>query len=142
MAQTLLHLWQRPRTAAVDCTIPPETHVSAAAAGGGGNRSGSLTQQSVSSCCCGCLAKLMRRLKKQGKMIRAAAVGPSRQPSLECRYDALSYSLNFDQCLVEDEDYLQFCAFSSRFVANGKGSDCQSPQQLVGAVGSATAAAS
>ncbi|CAN1136247.1 hypothetical protein LINPERPRIM_LOCUS20977 [Linum perenne] len=48
----------------------------------------------------------MRRLKKQGKMIRAAAVGPSWQLSLECRYDALSYSLNFDQCLLEDEDYL------------------------------------
>ncbi|XP_021300303.1 uncharacterized protein LOC110428719 [Herrania umbratica] len=74
------------------------------------------------SCCnCRCLARFMRKVKKQSKeMVRSA--GASRQSSFQCRYDPLSYSLNFDRSgcgsSVDDEDYYQFYAFSSRFVAN------------------------
>ncbi|KDP30557.1 hypothetical protein JCGZ_15266 [Jatropha curcas] len=71
-------------------------------------------------CCCWGLRKVLKKLKRQGRMLRAATT--SRQSSLECRYDPLSYSLNFDTSgcgsLVDDQDYYQFCAFSSRFVGN------------------------
>ncbi|CAK9136430.1 unnamed protein product [Ilex paraguariensis] len=66
------------------------------------------------NCCC--LSKLLRKLKKHKRMLRST----SRQASFQCRYDPLSYSLNFDTggCgSFLDEDYYQFCAFSSRFVA-------------------------
>ncbi|XVE94277.1 hypothetical protein REPUB_Repub01dG0267600 [Reevesia pubescens] len=73
------------------------------------------------SCCCGCVARIVRKVKKQSKdMVRG--VGASRQSSFQCRYDPLSYSLNFDKSgcggSVDDQDYYQFYAFSSRFVAN------------------------
>ncbi|OMO74979.1 hypothetical protein CCACVL1_16385 [Corchorus capsularis] len=72
-------------------------------------------------CCCGCLASFVRKVKKQSKeMVRVRGAGASRQTSFQCRYDPLSYSLNFDKSgcgsLEDDEDYLH--AFSSRFVAN------------------------
>ncbi|OMO92367.1 hypothetical protein COLO4_17639 [Corchorus olitorius] len=72
-------------------------------------------------CCCGCLARFVRKVKKQSKeMVRVRGAGASRQSSFQCRYDPLSYSLNFDQSgcgsLEDHEDYLH--AFSSRFVAN------------------------
>ncbi|CAI0401550.1 unnamed protein product [Linum tenue] len=107
MAQAWLHLWQRPRTAAVDCTATTEAETH--------NVAGVRTP-----CCCGCLAKLIRKLRKQGRMmIRAAAAGSSRQQTFQCRYDPLSYSLNFERSLLDDdEDYFQFCAFSSRFAAH------------------------
>ncbi|KAG6393918.1 hypothetical protein SASPL_144493 [Salvia splendens] len=69
---------------------------------------------SSSSNCCG-LSRLMRRLKKRSKMLHPSG----RQPALQCRYDPLSYSLNFDSGGSGDfldEDYYKFYAFSSRFV--------------------------
>ncbi|KAK4399542.1 hypothetical protein Sango_1429700 [Sesamum angolense] len=76
----------------------------------------------ASTNCCG-LSNLMRRLKKRSKMLHPA----SRQSSLQCRYDPLSYSLNFDTSGsgdLLDEDYYKFYAFSSRFVAAPR-TDCQ-----------------
>ena len=77
---------------------------------------------STSSHCPACLTKLVRKLKKQARII---SLVPSRQASFECRYDPLSYSLNFDDTstgcrnnLLDEDNYYKFCAFSSRFVAN------------------------
>ncbi|KAL3616722.1 hypothetical protein CASFOL_039116 [Castilleja foliolosa] len=59
----------------------------------------------------------MRRLKKRSKRLHPSA---SRQSSFQCRYDPLSYALNFDTSGpgdYRDEDYYKFYAFSSRFVA-------------------------
>ncbi|GKV24642.1 hypothetical protein SLEP1_g34227 [Rubroshorea leprosula] len=68
------------------------------------------------SCYGSCLRKLVRKVKKQGKaMLRAATAG--RPNKFECQYDPSSYSLNFDT-RIDDEDYYQFYAFSSRFAAN------------------------
>lgn len=80
------------------------------------------TNSSSSSNCCG-LSKLMRKLKKRSKMLHQA----SRQSSLQCRYDPMSYSLNFDRTGsgdFVDDDYYKFYAFSSRFVAAPR-ADCQ-----------------
>lgn len=77
---------------------------------------------SSSSNCCG-LSRLMRKLKRRGKMLQPA----SRQSSLQCRYDPLSYSLNFDTTGsgdFVDDDYYKFYAFSSRFVAAPR-NECQ-----------------
>ncbi|PON49081.1 hypothetical protein PanWU01x14_232410 [Parasponia andersonii] len=80
---------------------------------------------------CPCLTKMMRKLKKHARMIGLA---PSQQAStLQCSYDPLSYSLNFDDTSTGcrnllDEDYYQFCAFSSRFVANPR--TCPRPVAL------------
>nr|KYP50256.1 hypothetical protein KK1_027959 [Cajanus cajan] len=75
------------------------------------------TKSMVSTCHCCCLVtKLMRKLKRRGHTKSA-----SRQGSFQCRYDPLSYSLNFDSTgcgSLTDEDYYKFYAFSSRFVAN------------------------
>ncbi|KAG6392180.1 hypothetical protein SASPL_146391 [Salvia splendens] len=76
-------------------------------AGGGGSETASVATSSSSNCCG--LSRLMKRLKKR-----------SRQPALQCHYDPLSYSLNFDSGGSGDfldEDYYKFYAFSSRFVA-------------------------
>ncbi|XP_059295029.1 uncharacterized protein LOC132048118 [Lycium ferocissimum] len=84
---------------------------------------------SSSSSCCG-LSRLMRKLKRHSnKMLKTAtnSTYPSRQSSFQCRYDPLSYALNFDTTgtgSVSDEDYYKFCAFSSRFVATPKGDHC------------------
>ncbi|KAH7569672.1 hypothetical protein ACOSQ2_013562 [Xanthoceras sorbifolium] len=72
------------------------------------------------------LSKLLRKLKKHSRSLCAAKVA-SRKRSFQCRYDPMSYSLNFDTSgcgnLLEDEDYYyQFCAFSSRYVTNTKSS--------------------
>ncbi|KAJ1387320.1 hypothetical protein SESBI_40060 [Sesbania bispinosa] len=76
---------------------------------------------STSTCQCCCLVtKLMRKLKRRSRTLRPAA-SASRQSSFQCRYDPLSYSLNFDTTgcgSLLDEDYYKFYAFSSRFVAN------------------------
>ncbi|CAK7355847.1 unnamed protein product [Dovyalis caffra] len=75
---------------------------------------------STQTCFCGCLTKLLKKLKKRGRVLRAATA--NRQSSFQCRYDPSSYSLNFDTSgcgsMLDDEDYYQFCAFTSRFVAN------------------------
>ncbi|CAN4081810.1 unnamed protein product [Withania somnifera] len=85
------------------------------------------SSSSSSSSCCG-LSRLLRKLKRHSnKMLKTAAISTSRQSSFQCRYDPLSYALNFDTSNhVSDEDYYKFCAFSSRFVAIPKGDDhCQ-----------------
>ncbi|KAK2988344.1 hypothetical protein RJ640_000331 [Escallonia rubra] len=62
-----------------------------------------------------CLFKLVTKLKKHGRMLRAA--GRHSSSRLQYRYDPLSYSLNFDTSgcgSLLDEDYYRFYAFSSR----------------------------
>ncbi|KAL3610086.1 hypothetical protein D5086_001106 [Populus alba] len=75
---------------------------------------------STQTCFCGCLTKLLKKLRKRGRVLLTATA--SRQSSFQCRYDPLSYSLNFDTSgcgsMLDDEDYYQYCAFTSRFVAN------------------------
>nr|GMD97593.1 uncharacterized protein LOC111391470 [Ipomoea batatas] len=73
----------------------------------------------TNSSSCG-LAKLIRKLKRRSKMMLCTP--GSRQPAFQCRYDPLSYSLNFDagggRSLADEDDYyFKFCAFSSRFAA-------------------------
>ncbi|EOA17660.1 hypothetical protein CARUB_v10006027mg [Capsella rubella] len=74
------------------------------------------------NCCVTCLARLIRKLKRKGRLLLATRA--RRQgSSLQCRYDPMSYSLNFDggACgeLPDDEDYyFRFYAFSSRYVTN------------------------
>lgn len=89
---------------------------------GGTATSAAGTGSSSSGTCCG-LSRLMKRLKKRSKMLQPS----SRQQSLQCRYDPLSYSLNFDRSGSGDfldDDYYKFCAFSSRFVVAPR-TDCQ-----------------
>lgn len=90
-----------------------------AAAGARTSSGGSVPRNEASSTCFSCkrFSKLlMRKLKKRGVS--------SRQSSLQCRYDPISYSLNFDTSgcgsTVDDHEdyYYKFYAFSSRFVAN------------------------
>ncbi|XP_059658481.1 uncharacterized protein LOC132304751 [Cornus florida] len=81
------------------------------------------TSTSNPSCCC--LSKLVKKLKKHSRMLRKT----TRQSSFQCRYDPLSYSLNFDTrsgcgSLLDDEDYYRFYAFTSRFVANPRTATC------------------
>lgn len=66
-----------------------------------------------------CVSKLVRKLKKHVREFIGGASRKSASSSFQCRYDPLSYALNFDtsSCL-DDEDYYQFYAFSSRFVAH------------------------
>lgn len=76
------------------------------------------TSSSSSTHSCLGLKKLVRKLKKQSRMVRAAA---SSRPSLGSSYDPQSYSLNFDSSgwgSFLDGDHYQFHAFSSRFIAN------------------------
>lgn len=84
--------------------------------------SSSISPSSSSSSCCG-LSRLLRKLKRcSNKMLKISTYTTSRQSSFQCRYDPLSYALNFDTNHVsdDDEDYYKFCAFSSRFVAAAK----------------------
>ncbi|KAL3019994.1 hypothetical protein AAZX31_05G121200 [Glycine max] len=78
------------------------------------------TKSLISTCHCCCLVtKLMTKLKRRGRTLRPKSA--SRQGSFQCRYDPLSYSLNFDTTgcgSLMDEDYYKFYAFSSRFLAN------------------------
>ncbi|KAJ6308315.1 hypothetical protein OIU76_017987 [Salix suchowensis] len=87
---------------------------------------------STQTCFCGCLTKLLK-LRKRRKMLRAATA--SRQSSFQFRYDPLSYSLNFDTSgcggMLDDEDYYQFCAFTSRFVANPSRSSTSSSSSRI-----------
>lgn len=83
---------------------------------------------SINYCCR--LAKFTEKLKKRKRravqMLRGQwrpTSSSSKQSSLQCRYDPLSYSLNFDERgsgipVADEEDYYQFYAFSSRFAAN------------------------
>ncbi|KAG5228548.1 hypothetical protein IMY05_016G0106600 [Salix suchowensis] len=87
---------------------------------------------STQTCFCGCLTKLLK-LRKRRRMLRAATA--SRQSSFQFRYDPLSYSLNFDTSgcggMLDDEDYYQFCAFTSRFVANPSRSSTSSSSRIL-----------
>ncbi|KFK28644.1 hypothetical protein AALP_AA7G026200 [Arabis alpina] len=71
----------------------------------------------VPNCCVTCLARLIRKVKRKGRLLLARRRRQVR--SLQCRYDPMSYSLNFDggACgtLSDDE---RFYAFSSRYVTN------------------------
>ncbi|CAA0832224.1 Unknown protein [Striga hermonthica] len=81
------------------------------------------TTSSSASICCG-LSRLMRRLiQRRPKKLHPA----SRQSSFQCRYDPLSYSLNFDKSGsgdFPDDDYYKYYAFSSRFVATTAMTEC------------------
>ncbi|CAH8345910.1 unnamed protein product [Eruca vesicaria subsp. sativa] len=75
------------------------------------------------NCCVTCLARLIRKLKRKGRLLVSATAARRQASSLQCRYDPMSYSLNFDggACgtLPDDEDYyFRFYAFSSRYVTN------------------------
>ncbi|XP_022146664.1 uncharacterized protein LOC111015812 [Momordica charantia] len=78
----------------------------------------SLAKKASPSSHCNCVAKLLRKLKKRGRVLCSTSGESS---AFQCRYDPLSYSLNFDTSgcgSLLDEDYYQFCAFSSRFASN------------------------
>ncbi|KAK8626563.1 hypothetical protein V6N13_134204 [Hibiscus sabdariffa] len=84
-------------------------------------RSNATTRGRGNGCSCAGLVRILSKLKKESKgMVRSA--GASRQSSFQCRYDPLSYSLNFDTSgngsTIDDEDYHHLYAFSSRFAAN------------------------
>lgn len=96
--------------------LPKNPKAATASRSSGGS---SVPRNEASSACFSCkrFSKLlMRKLKKRGV--------PSRQSSLQCRYDPMSYSLNFDTSgcgsTVDDHEdyYYKFYAFSSRYVAN------------------------
>ncbi|CAA7020944.1 unnamed protein product [Microthlaspi erraticum] len=75
------------------------------------------------NCCVTCLARLIRKLKRKGRLLLSTTAARKQVSSLQCRYDPMSYSLNFDggacSTLPEDEDYyFRFYAFSSRYVTN------------------------
>ncbi|KAF9689506.1 hypothetical protein SADUNF_Sadunf01G0099100 [Salix dunnii] len=88
---------------------------------------------STQTCFCGCLTKLLKKLRKRGRMLRTATA--SRQSSFQFQYDPMSYSLNFDTSgyggMLNDEDYYQFCAFTSRFVANPSRSSTSSSSRIL-----------
>ncbi|VVB12339.1 unnamed protein product [Arabis nemorensis] len=69
------------------------------------------------NCCVTCLARLIRKVKRKGRLLLARRRRQGR--SLQCRYDPLSYSLNFDggACGILPDDE-RFYAFSSRYVTN------------------------
>ncbi|CAA2998635.1 Hypothetical predicted protein [Olea europaea subsp. europaea] len=99
--------------------LPWWPKTSSATASGGADTRG-LSENASTSNCCG-LTNLMRRvLKKRSKTLHSS----SRQSSLECRYDPLSYSLNFDTGDLSNDDYYRFYSFSSRFAATPR-TDCQ-----------------
>ncbi|KAK3188982.1 hypothetical protein Dsin_028543 [Dipteronia sinensis] len=113
MVQMLLLWWPKSTTTTTTTTNGSCCCITA------GSSSATTTSTTSSS---SCVSKLVRKVKKQCRSLRATAVG-RRQRSFECRYDPLSYSLNFDTSgcgnMLEDEDYYyHFCAFSSRYVAN------------------------
>ncbi|KAJ7942567.1 Proline-rich protein [Quillaja saponaria] len=55
--------------------------------------SNSLTSNRTSCHCCLLVTKLVRKLKRHRPTLKPPA---SRQSSFQCRYDPMSYSLNFD----------------------------------------------
>ncbi|KAH7545660.1 hypothetical protein FEM48_Zijuj01G0117000 [Ziziphus jujuba var. spinosa] len=86
--------------------------------------SASASASSSSSSHCSCVSKLVRKLKRNFRTLGSGLTITSTTPHqagskyLQCRYDPLSYSLNFDSsgsgCGNLDEDYYHFYAFSSR----------------------------
>ncbi|KAG8385100.1 hypothetical protein BUALT_Bualt03G0006300 [Buddleja alternifolia] len=121
MTHLALPWW--PKTTSTTTPSGGDSHERVTAASTTSYSSRTENTSSSASCCTG-LSKLMRRLKKRSKLTLHTA---SRQSSFQCRYDPLSYSLNFDRSGsgdVADEDYYKFYAFSSRFVATPR-TDCQ-----------------
>ncbi|XP_031123790.1 uncharacterized protein LOC116026604 [Ipomoea triloba] len=101
-------------------TSPTTTDAAAAVPGAATCPMSPAKDAATNSSSCG-LVKLIRKLKRQSKMMMLCTPG-SRQPAFQCRYDPLSYSLNFDaggaRSLADEDDYyFKFCAFSSRFAA-------------------------
>lgn len=87
----------------------------------------------MNSSSCG-LSRLIRKLKRRSKMMLCTP-GSRQPPAFQCRYDPLSYSLNFDagrgRSLADEDDYYyKFCAFSSRFAAIPK-NGCHQSRSLV-----------
>ncbi|KAJ8765997.1 hypothetical protein K2173_020513 [Erythroxylum novogranatense] len=124
----MTHVWllRWPKGAFVAAATSKASVVDPAAVATANTNTSAGENNTQQRCCCGWLMKIVKKLKKQGRMLRAATT--NRQSSFQCRYDPLSYSLNFDTSergsLLDDEDYYQFCAFSSRFVANPR-ANCQ-----------------
>lgn len=96
----------------------PKSSAAATAISGAGN------SRSCNLCCL--VTKLMRKLKSHRRRTKSLR-SSTRQGPLQCRYDPLSYSLNFDDggrsgsgngsVLDDNEDcYYKFYAFTSRFV--------------------------
>lgn len=138
----MVHVWllrwpkRRGSTTGNGCDTGAGNAVAADTAGATGSLSG---DTAVSIDCCG-LAKLIGKLKKRKRRPRLTQQGQqrrlttSRQSSFQCRYDPLSYSLNFDargsgSLEDDDDDYYQFHTFSSRFAANPIGSRSQCPSR-------------
>nr|XP_016452972.1 PREDICTED: uncharacterized protein LOC107777460 [Nicotiana tabacum] len=121
MTQMGRQWWQKTTTS----TTTGTTAVGTIYGGGRTTRSCSSTSSesnAAMSSCCG-LSRLMRKLKRHSNKMLKTAASTSRQSSFQCRYDPLSYALNFDTSgtgSLLDEDYYKFCAFSSRFVATPK----------------------
>lgn len=113
---------ERERMAQIWLLWCPKNSCTTKSRGATGRSSASSKTSGVKNgCCCRVLVKILRKVKKQSKeMVRSA--GASRQSSFQCRYDPLSYSLNFDRSgcgsAVDDDVYYQMYAFSSRFAAN------------------------
>ncbi|KAL1833870.1 hypothetical protein ACET3Z_003521 [Daucus carota] len=79
------------------------------------------TAKSSTECCCTNLFRLVIKMVKI-RGVRLLGMASGKSCKLKCKYDPLSYSLNFDvsACgnLSDDEDYYyRFYAFSSRFAA-------------------------
>ncbi|EXC24812.1 hypothetical protein L484_018526 [Morus notabilis] len=108
MTQMWLLWWPRNTSSAAKRQGQPATTTATTAATATSHGKGF----STSSHCPSCLAKLVRKLKKQARTIGFA---PSRQAAFECRYDLLSYSLNFDDssALDHEDNHYKFCALSS-----------------------------
>ncbi|KAK8970949.1 hypothetical protein KSP40_PGU019141 [Platanthera guangdongensis] len=89
-----------------------------AAPAGRGDFSAASSRQCLSGCG-GIGRRLVRKLKKQTKLLCAAAGGSLASgggASFQCQYDPLSYSRNFDGGCALDEDSSRFYyTFSSRF---------------------------
>ncbi|WCJ28746.1 hypothetical protein M5689_010424 [Euphorbia peplus] len=115
MAETRLRLLWLPK-----CISGETNRITTAPSGGGIEESGSEERYSCWSC--GGVRKVLKKLKKQRRKLRWYGGGGRRQSSVQCRYDPMSYSLNFDSSsgenLADDQDYYRFCAFSSRFATN------------------------
>ncbi|XP_020678628.1 uncharacterized protein LOC110096842 [Dendrobium catenatum] len=109
MAQLLLFRCQKPvspATTTATAVTPIDGATSAAA------------QQCLPSCS-DFGRRLVRKLKKQSKMLCTATAvcrTAGDTASFQCQYDPLSYSRNFDGCSALDDDSSHFYyTFSSRF---------------------------
>ncbi|CAH8346478.1 unnamed protein product [Eruca vesicaria subsp. sativa] len=72
-------------------------------------------------CCVTYLTRLIREVKRKGRLLLSATAARRQESSLQCRYNPMSYSLNFDggACgtLPDDADnYFRCYAFSSRYL--------------------------